>query len=284
MGNKPVKIGVWHNGTTRMCGCFKVINNLVCGLKEGGYKVLENGIGDLNGCLQKHPMVNVPKNTLIGPEIMVLPSEHEELWSKFKYWTQPSQWVVDYYKQFSVTKKNEFFVWPVGIETDKFVPRKSVAFDCLVYYKNVTKQTPRHKLKQAEKVLRKYKQKFKIVEYGKYDQEVFIKLLNQCRYCIWMCGSESQNIAIMEAWSTNVPTYIVNEFHFRHKDFIFRYGASSAPYFDPSCGYYAKGFLDFTKFLKKVDIYQPREYMLSKFTLKKCAEHYVELLKNAYEV
>ena len=278
-----MRIGIWHTQIDRMCGCWKVVYNTIDGIRQLGHEVVENTHGVLNGCVQRKAGDACGPKCVMGPETMVLPSEYPEMFSQYKYWAQPSQWCVDYFKEFPVTRNVELNPWAVGVDTDKFTPDKSPKFDCLIFYKNVTKQTPESRIKEVRKALNDIGQTHRTVVYGKYKQDDFITLLNQCRYCVWLCGSESQNIAIMEAWSMDVPTYIWDERMFSYSNYTFE-GASSAPYFDVECGVKRTDLKLLPDFTANIPHYSPRNFMLNNHTLKHGASQYIDIMEKCLGV
>lgn len=281
-----MKIGLYYNMPDRMVGCKKLIMNLLAGLNQLNIEVLHNVTGDINGCLQKEPIKDLSKNTLIGPEIMVLPNEYPELWRQYKYWVQPSVWVHEYMKCFNIIKNNDISIWPVGIDTDEFneTNRKPI-YDCFIYYKNVTRQTDLLKLKFVESELKEMNLDYKVIKYGEYNECSLKELTKTCKCAIWLVGTESQNIALMEVLSSGIPVYVIDETTFIYNGFMWQ-GASSAPYFDSRCGVKVKNFMKntFTSFISRLDSYDPRTYILENHTLKKGAEKYLKILERINEV
>jgi hypothetical protein len=280
------KIGLFTSvNFSNIRGCWKVTYNLIEGLKKLGVEVSLNKLEKYNGCLSNDSLNAslLPFNTLIGPEIMVLPNENPQAWQTWKHWVQPAQWVIDYMVEFGEVKGCNFFVWPVGVDTDRFndLNRGNFEYDCFVYYKNVTKQTPTSKLDFITRGLTKRKLKYKILTYGSYAEEELIQCTKNCRFAIFVIGTESQNIALMETLSSNVPVYIFDETTFKYQDYAFsNANVSGAPYFSSGCGtkFHELTFDLFDKFLKNLNNYNPREYILKNHTLIKGAEKYLDIL------
>ena len=215
---------------------------------------------------------------------MVLPSEDPSLWNKWKNWTQPSQWVIDYMQTFNETTGCNMYVWPVGIDTEKFIPigngRKH--FDCFVYYKNVTQQTPIQKLQRIQDVLNKKGISHAVITYGQYDEDGFRRLMKKCKFGIFLTGTESQGIAYMEALSSGIPLIIIEEKVFAYSNYSFsNANVSAAPYFDDRCGEKIdiNDFdLKIGSFIQKLKFFNPREYIIENHTLEKGAQKYYDIL------
>lgn len=280
------KIGLFTNINNHgmMCGCWKVSHNLIVGLKKLGIEVSLNKSEKYNGCLINETLSDsLPKNTLIGPEIMVLPNENSLVWKKWKHWTQPSQWVIDYMRTFNETEGCNLHEWPVGIDTEQFNDsnRGPFKYDCFVYYKNVTHQTPPSKLNFVENGLEQRGMKYKTLIYGNYEEEELIKCTKECKFGIFIIGTESQNIALLEVLSSNVPVYVFDETTFQYNDFSFsNTNVSGAPYFSPECGckFHELNFDLFDKFVQKIDSYNPRNYIMKNHTLIHGAQKYIDIL------
>lgn len=286
------KIGLFYKTPGKVVGCQKVYDNLIKGLKELDVEVHDNKVMEMTGCLHggvpELQKQTLPNNTLVGPEIMVLPSDNTNLWKKYKHWTQPSTWVVEYMKEpkfKSIIKDVNFHVWPVGVDTNEFNPDKRGNFkrDCFVYYKNVTGQCNDASLKNITNQLENLSLTYTVLKYGNYTEDEFRELCNTSKFCLMHCGTESQGIAYMEILSSNCPMYVVDvkEFNYKRGHYIFRNDAvSSAPYFDERCGvkYTTLGLLEH-KFLPNLENYEPRSYIMENHTCKKGAEKYMEILR-----
>jgi hypothetical protein len=292
------KIGLFtnfskENPPTPMTGCWKVFNNLIAGLNQLNIKVSLNQKEEMNGCLDGGALSDhLPGNTLIGPEIMVLPTEMLDPWKKWKYWTQPAQWVVDYMRTFQETKDNMMFVWPVGVDTERFNDlgrnKSSFKHDCFIYYKNVTKQTPESKLNWVKSELEKRYLSYKVFSYGSYGEEEFVKATKECKFGIFLTGTESQGLAVMEVMSCGVPIYVFDEKTFLYGDYTFsNNNVSSCAYFDNKCGVRSTDntFNTFdNEFIKKIDTYDPRSFIVDNHSLKAGAKRYFDILTHIKNV
>jgi len=284
MGDFILKIGLFHSGSTKINGCTKVIVNLKNGLIKLGHTVIDNGFGDANGCLQGIALLmsmKLPYNTLIGPEIVVLPTEKPELFKKYKYWVQPANWVIEYMKQFPTIIKNTIMSsWPVGIDTDRFndLGRGKFEYDCFIYYKNVTRQTPVSALNFIKKRCDELNLKYLVLEYGKYKEEQKVLACKKCKFGIYWTGTERQGIALMEILSMGCPLYVLDMLKFEYSGF--EYYGTSAPYFDEKlCGIKHFDFSRINEFLDNLSNYKPRDCIISEHTLELGAKKYLEILE-----
>jgi hypothetical protein len=278
------RIGVFFERTGKMNGCQKVALNTIAGLQKLGIPYSENKVEKYNGAL--HMVKNVrelPKNTVIGVESFVLPEEGLDMWRLYQNWVTPCEWVTRSYRMSPCAANARIVEWPAAVETDRFNDEgRSPEYDCLVFYKNVTRQTSLEKLALVENELKARKLTYKTLTYGTYQEAELIAATKQARFAIWLAGTESENIALLEVLSSGVPTYVVDETTFKYSHFTMQ-GATSAPYFSDACGvkYTDTGRLDM--FIDRLKEYRPRDYVLENFTLEKCAFAYYQLLISAME-
>ena len=284
------QVGLYYSPIKENVGCRKVYQNLIIGLQEMGVEVFHNKPAFLSGCLHGNHMALrqkiLPPNCLIGPEIMVLPTEDPWIFKQWKYSTQPSEWVVNYMITFKETNSNLFYVWPVGINTNQFneTGRGNFQYDCFIYYKNVTHQTPITKLNTIKSMLDTNHLKYVVLEYGKYPEQALINATKNCKFGIYLTGTESQGLAIMETMASGVPVLVIEEKTFLYGGFTFtNENVSACPYFDDRCGMKTSMEMivrDLPTFIKNVDEkkYNPRQYIIENHTMKMGAEKYYKIL------
>jgi len=284
-----MRIGLWTKTPNQIVGCKKVVDNLKKGFNELHQEYVENQIGDVNGCIHGGVLalqrLELPEKTLIGPEIMVLPSENQSYWLKYDNWCQPSRWVVDYMKEFRETRTANFYVWPTGIDTEEFKPQPKIdEYDCFIYYKNVTKQTPVYKLDAVKKYLDNRGLKYNVIIYGQYQERQLKDLCQRSKFAIFLTGTESQGIAYMEVLASGVPIFVFEEKEFSYYGYKFtNKNVSAAPYFDERCGAKAFDLSDLDHyFLDNLNNFKPRDYIMENHTCAKGAQKYIDILKDCH--
>jgi len=269
MEYKDMKIGLFGPASKEWInrGPGKVYNNTLKGLKLNGCEVVENGYGDYNGSFWPG---DHPSNTLMGPNIMVVPSDQPGFWKKYNHYVVPSQWVYDKYKSFALTKDINIYIWSAGIDTELFKPKKDIQYDCLVYFKNRQNVD----LDVVTSFLNSKNLTYNVIRYGSYTEKHLIDLCNKSKYCILIDNTESQGIAYMEMLSMDIPIYVLDQ-----KVWNNRFPATSVPWFDDRCGLIVDNIEDktFDKFLSKE--HEPRKYILENHTLEISAEKYIKILK-----
>jgi glycosyltransferase involved in cell wall biosynthesis len=278
---KPV-IGVHFNNNGIMTGCWKVWNNTIKGLEKLGLPYSDR-IEKYNGAI--NTFRNMPANTVVGPETMVLPRENRELWQKHHVHAVPCQWVKDSYLKDEGTRGNRIEIWPAGVETDRFIfSGQKEKERCIIFGKhiNITEATMQIRIEQAEEKLREVNFCATKLIYGKYKEDDLITASNKAHFAIWISGTESQNIALLEVLSMNVPVYVWEQTEQSYGGELMT-GLSNAPYFDERCGIIHDGMGRFEEFYDKAmrGEYKSREYVLEQFSLEKRAQQYYDIVTSS---
>ena len=275
------EVNLHFNSTSR--GPGKVVENLAKGLIENGWSAYANNASRKDvyqGCLQAvHAIGALEKSTLMGPNLFVVPSEWGEFCKRFDRYIVPSLWVKSLYVDYIELSHATVDVWPVGIDTESWTKTTlSVKPKVLVYFKS----REQSELDNVTNALNRNSIDFKILKYGDYDEKDLYTACIECNCCILLTGTESQGIAYMQILSMGLPIYVINKSKF---DYFGKYketpiDSTSVPYFDKSCGFVDNSFIEdnFLRFLSSLSDFDPGLFIREKFTLKKCANDYINLL------
>lgn len=279
-------IGLHFNGGQRKDrGTFKVTNNLTVGLDMAGIKYRVNpphGYCEHNGIIQGYGWpwerkINEP-GYLWGPNLVVIPEDAPWCFTNQYRHVVACQWVKDQYQRDPLCKA-DITVWPVGVDTDSYIPSgdKKVR-DCLIYYKAATRQRTDEDIFNATEELHKRKQSHTVMRYGDYTDEVFREECHRHRYTLILAGTESQFIALLEMYAMGLPAYILDVNVMRYRQDYTDGGFTTAPYTDGNCGILCKDYSLLDQMIARVGTFNPREYVVDNFTLDKCAKNYYNIL------
>lgn len=285
----------------KITGPGKVVYNLMKGLDKIGYPYVVNK--RLDACKRLWIQDDVtalkyiqklPKdvNVIIGPNLYVLPRHiPKDLELGRAVLLEPSQWTKNFWLHFGFDDC-PIDVWPVGIDTDDFLPKSSVQ-SCkdkvLVYFK----QRYKSELKHVIDTLDSKGIAYELVSYGNYDEQTYKNLLQTSKYIVWVGRQESQGIALQEALAMDVPILVwdvttvghwdcdkksVNLFNDQEADYA---DVSSAAYFDESCGLKVLDGKLLSITIDKMEIsyqhFEPRKFILQNLSLERQASKFVEL-------
>jgi len=180
----------------------------------------------------------------------------------------PSEWV----KRLAIRDCNELkdrvICWPAGIDCEYWRPQvdKNNRDKILIYWKTEPEDFCRNVIELTQQAgLQPV-----VLKYGHYQSQEYRQLLDRSRFAIFISRSESQGLALMEAWAMEVPTFVFDPgeffFHGRMLNDI-----SACPYLTASTGSTWKTLDDLKMVIEDKDIlggFSPREYAVKYFSDK----------------
>lgn len=215
---------------------------------------------------------------IAGPNITVLPTDRNKilLSSQIDVVLQPSDWTKDLYVFLCPELKDKIKVWAAGVEDFK-IENKFLDKDTVLVYK---KNCPTALYNYVVKTLETQGFKVKTLQYGNFQRNEYFQLLDTCKFMVYITESESQGLALHEAWMQNVPTLVWNQgFYKINESQNFKTDKVSAPYLTDQNGHFFSSQEDFNEkleiFTKKITDFNPREDSLNKFTDSKSALAYM---------
>jgi hypothetical protein len=223
---------------------------------------------------------------IFGPHFSVFPEQNLQ-WIKGPNTTyiQPGKWAADVWKVSPLCRDMQIKPVPYGVDTNQFTETISQEkrTQVFVYYKTRNPDD----LQFITDKLREFGIAFTLFSYdNRYNEAEYIQCLHNAKYGIWVGRHESQGFALEEALSCNVPLLVwdvlsMNQEYGPNYDDI---PATVVPYWDSRCGeiFYKREHFDYTYrlFMSKLHQFKPREYVLSKLTIEKCEQQFINLIKN----
>jgi len=199
--------------------------------------------------------------------------------------TVPSEWVARLYRNALDQPHLPLRVAPFGVESNRFVSRRSTPRDTWMLY-------VKHRHPKVEEKVRAYLKDVGVtvetVRYGHYREEDYLQLLRRCRGAVWLAASESQGFAQLEAWSCDVPTLVCDvktwgeEYHRNTVQFTPapQVPATGVPYWSNQCGERLTKLqhfpLKWKTFVSRLTQYTPRRWVLQRFNEARCLRYLVE--------
>ncbi|PIT88169.1 MAG: hypothetical protein COU29_04120 [Candidatus Magasanikbacteria bacterium CG10_big_fil_rev_8_21_14_0_10_36_32] len=218
------------------------------------------------------------KRLITGPNITVAPDDQGGIMldQNIDLILFPSQWTKNFWLLTNPELAEKIKIWPAGVVLPSKTDEEKKYF--IVYQKNASDSL----LKSIVENLIGQNIQFKMINYGNYKQEDYFKLLNGSRGMIYLSESESQGLALQEAWAHNVPTLVWNRGYVEQKQRRFEGKKISAPYLTEQAGMFFVGQADFNdtleQFISKLVNFVPREYIMNNLTDKICAENFLKLI------
>tara|TARA_B100000035_G_scaffold315153_1_gene334129 strand:+ start:1952 stop:2806 length:855 start_codon:yes stop_codon:yes gene_type:complete len=228
------------------------------------------------------------KKFIFGPHFSTFPNEKvvniKNTHNNCVY-IQPSEWVYQLWKSFSIVQHIPLQVFNFPVNTEKFAPNKS--FDersrVFIYFK-------RRKPEELDFVIRFCKRKNilpQVFDYVKrYDEQEYLDCLQNSSFGIILDAHESQGFAIEEALSCDVPLLVwnVKTMDQEHGSSYQKIPCTSIPYWNnDECGnmFYERDELEtaFHMLIKNLPLYTPRQYILENVSVEKCAQRLETLIR-----
>lgn len=221
---------------------------------------------------------------LFGPQFSVFPDHRlTHIKGPNCYYNLLSQWVVDCWNQYEISKEMHYVKLPFGVETDKFIETKPIQQreKVFVYFKT---RDP-NELHFLIEFLNKRNIQFVLFNYDtRYNENDYLQYLQEAKYGIWLGRHESQGFAVQEAMSCNVPLFVW-DVKYMNQEVRTNYTAIPAtciPYWDERCGefFYNGSDIDttFEIFLSKIESYNPRQYILETLSMEVCEKRFIDFI------
>lgn len=227
------------------------------------------------------------KKLLAGPNLVILPSDASELIGapQIDLSIVNSVWTRDMYASNLPVIAPRLTIWPAGIDETFWKPQKNTKEKLLLFY---YKTGPKTLYEHTKKISEQAGFTIKEISYGSYTKEHYRSLLDQAQALVIFSESESQGLALFEAWSMNVPTFVWNQGYSLVGKHTKTFPTSAAPYLSEQTGTMFQTEADFINVIHAFQSmgqgnqrypYHPRLWILNHGTDTHAAEHLMELLK-----
>jgi hypothetical protein len=226
------------------------------------------------------------RRLVAGPNLVVLPSDARSLMTapEIDLCVVPSEWVKQLYEDDAPELRGRIAVWPAGVDPQYWLPVVAPTAGprrALVYVKQLAGHlnVSNDDVRAAVAVLTRAGFAATTLHYGEFDHRDYLGLLQGVEVLVFFSPTESQGLALVEAWATDVPTLVWAQGQLEYKGR--RYTTSSAPYLSPQTG---ETFVDAAGLEQLVAGWEllrrqfaPRDWVLDQMTDARCAQAYWDL-------
>lgn len=145
---------------------------------------------------------------LAGPNLVILPDQHGGVLLSDAIDTVlvPSGWVRTMYEERSPALAGRIEVWAAGVDTTFWQPYGSPQRRLVLIYNKME----RRRADAVRSFLSRRGYPTAFVSYGFYSSARYRRLLNASIAMVFISESESQGLALAEAWAMNVPTFVID--------------------------------------------------------------------------
>jgi glycosyltransferase involved in cell wall biosynthesis len=290
-------------GAAQPRGTMRAFLNLVDGLDRIGasYRINDyRGLRADSGALacvfgKPHILDKIPHQSpvLFGTSIYSHPNDNPGLPGQrdIRQVLVPSEWVC---RMFEEVWPGIVSVWPVGIDTERWMPAPDAAKDVdVVVYDKIAWRREHYERSLLDPLYAELERRGLRVEtlrYGDYREEEMFALGKRCRAMVYLSRHETQGIAAQQMLAAGVPLFAWDEGGFWQDPKYFPREVkfepvTSVPYWDDRCGVKFRGGDDlletFGVFWKGVEAqaFSPRDMVVERLTLERCASEYVALVR-----
>jgi len=220
------------------------------------------------------------KTLMLGPNFAPSTENFIIAWPLVTCYLGNSEWYEANLRRINPSLENRICRWFAGVDENYWKPitkfRDKRSNKVLLYHK-----TDGHILELARQCLQECGYTVKIISYGFYKPEEFKKELEECKFAVFVSRSETQGLALAEAWSMDVPTLAWNPKSWHDWDGYTWTDNSSCPYMNPMVGLDWQEIDGFRNIVRSFDeiskTFAPRRWVLLNMTDKVSVE---KLLSN----
>tara|TARA_A100000164_G_C21828409_1_gene734036 strand:- start:428 stop:1168 length:741 start_codon:yes stop_codon:yes gene_type:complete len=178
----------------------------------------------------------------------------------------------------NVQSKN-VFVCPSGIVSNKKITvQNKERSSALIYFK---KRNP-EELDFVVKMLESRNIKYDVVHYGNYKNNHLNKLIDNSKFGILLCRTESQGFAIQNMMARNLPLYVwdmkINKYG------GYKLTGTSVSMWNENCGRITDNKNEFEKdfdvFINDLDKYSPEKFVKEELTYEKFEENILNIFSS----
>ncbi|MCX5921938.1 MAG: hypothetical protein NTX86_01260 [Candidatus Dependentiae bacterium] len=246
-------------------------------------------LSDINALYQAIDLKRAKKikKLLAGPCIMVRSNEFNRVLAspEIDTYIVNSEWTYKGYIEDEPSLENRLKIWYVGVDVDYWQPMNSRHVEktnnVLVYWKTESEGF----CQQVEDTLRRCNFNPMRIRYGSYSKEQYKQVLTEVDFAVFISRSESQGIALAEAWSMDIPTLVWDPqepFVVCNKLF---WPISAAPYLNKSVGISWKNMTEFEETLSAIrtqlEQFSPRDWVSKNMSDEVSAQLLLTIVQNA---
>jgi hypothetical protein len=236
----------------------------------------------------------LPNPRLIGPGLYSSPLENPNLFDDTRnvIFLQTCEWYEDMFRPWYGERMRRWFG---GFDVADFPDGRSAfkKWDVLIYDKiNFDRDIyyPQT-IERFSNLLGKLRLSYKIIRYGNYTYQEYLKSVRSSRCMAFFAHSETQGMAYQECLASNVPIFAWDEGIWVNPDAkelgrgpIY---CTSVPYFDERCGMtfnIASMVRDWDRFYEALNRFDSRGFIAEKMSLAKSAAVYLSAYEETYRL
>lgn len=209
------------------------------------------------------------RKLVAGPNIVILPNYNDGLIldNAIDIILVPSDWVAELWTKEVPKIADKIKVWPAGVAISPPSTRLGlpIIYDKLndsVLIEKITSQIGDHHL----------------FKYGYFQHADYLSALSEAPFLIYLAESESQGMALQEAWAHDIPTLVNYSDTWRNGDMTWHAPQINAPYLTPELGTVFDKISDIPGMIDSIKDLRPKNYCDENLSDTVCAQKLLELI------
>lgn len=213
------------------------------------------------------------KHLVAGPNICVSPNDNGSLICspEIDLILVPSGWVRNLWVRLSPEIAQRIAVWAAGVA---HAITSSHNGPVIIYDKLTTPE----QAKSISLFLSTQGVPSVILNYGNFNQTDFFNLLGKATALIYLSLSESQGLALQEAWARDVPTFVQYSGEYHANTLLWKDPKINAPYLSDELGSFFSTNDQLLPLINNSRNYHPQIYCAEHFSDSICAKNLLALL------
>jgi hypothetical protein len=236
-----------------------------------------SGISILQEMIDKKTKGEI-KKLIVGPTLVQTPYDYSNIIQdkNIDIILFPSSWPKDWFNSLVPQLTHKIKIWPSGVKISEKISTK----DRILIFK---KDIPKNDYNQIIKIIKDKDVPYDIINYGKFNKKYYHKKLLSASILVYLQTTESQGLALQEAWSYNVPTLVWKNKIWTKDKYSWSDEKISAPYLTDEAGlFFTKNTLSdiLDNIINKKYQFNPKKYCTENLSDKVSVQKYLEIIKN----
>lgn len=209
------------------------------------------------------------KKLIAGPNVVMHPSDAKRIMCNdaIDLILVPSSWVQEFWKHEAPELASKLHVWPAGTAIAPASTRTGLP----IIYDKLGDATLLEKARDAVGEHRYF-------TYGTFIRSAYLTALSDAPYLVYLAHSESQGLALQEAWAHDVPTFVNHSTHWEHGGCSWEAQNINCPYLTPELGAVFENSEELRIMISSAHAVHPKEYCDMYLSDKASAEALLKLL------
>lgn len=236
---------------------------------EDAHAIVLSGIGALREVIDMKKRGKIHK-VVAGPNVVAHSQEAGGILldSSIDIILVPSEWVADLWTHEAPEIADKLKVWPSGVAISKASTRRG---NPVIYNKLGDEEM----LKELLKVLGV---EVRVFTYDAYEHGDYEAALSDAPYMVYLSHSESQGLALQEAWAHDVPTLVNKSTHWESGTYSWDAPQINCPYLTPELGRIFESTEELKALIEEVKMLHPKQYCDEYLSDVVCAHKLLKLL------